>query len=490
MSKYEFKTTPYEHQRKALREAWGKPGFAFLMEMGTGKTKVAIDEAAALFEQDKIDAVLVTCPKSIVGTWATQEIPAHLPDRIPRWVLPWSNNKSRSFRDKVARTMRCKDSTLVWMITNVEAFSSGGVLDDVEEFLSTYRALWIVDESTIIKNPSAKRTQHFLSLGQHALYRRILTGSPATNSPLDLYTQFKFIDSKVWGSMSYYLFSKRYAEWKDLDPTDEKNNQKFPVGWKNMEDLANRIEPYKYRVRKDECLDLPEKVYSIRSVDLTDHQLKIYKELRDYAIVDIENSSGETAQVVAMNALSWMLKLHQVVCGYLPADTPMGKEMVPIKNNRINELVAGVEESGADKFIIWANYIFNIQQICEILSKKYGKEAVAQFHGGTPQEQRQEIVYNFQNKINPRFFVGNTQTAGRGLTLTESNQVFYYSNNYNFELRAQSEDRAHRIGQVNKVNYVDLIAPNTVDEKFIQALRKKLSMASEIMKDGYRKWLI
>jgi SNF2 family DNA or RNA helicase len=251
------------------------------------------------------------------------------------------------------------------------------------------------------------------------------------------------------------------------------------VGYQNLEELTDNVNEFSYRVLKKECLDLPDKVYQRREVELTPEQKKVYKQLKDYAIAEL--ASHELVSVTSV--LTQILRLHQVVCGFVKHD--QGEE-VEIKSNRLDELLDVLSEVQG-KVIIWANYQYDIKRILKTLQETVGPESVATYYGATPDGERQSIIKEFQDPDSPlTYLISNVQTGGYGITLTEASTVIYYSNNYDLEKRLQSEDRAHRIGQVNKVTYVDLVAKGTVDEKIVKALRNKLDLAQEVL--GDEKW--
>jgi SNF2 family DNA or RNA helicase len=231
---------------------------------------------------------------------------------------------------------------------------------------------------------------------------------------------------------------------------------------------------------KKDCLDLPEKTYIERQVELTEEQQKHYASMKQLALAAIK---GKT--VTAPHVLTQLMRLHQITCGHMKLDD---NTVVDIKNNRMSELLDTLDETSG-KVIIWANYIYDIEKIVKELIKKYGDESVVDYYGAINSETRQKNIEDFQNNPNCRFFVGNPQTGGYGITLTAANTVIYYSNGYDLEKRLQSEDRAHRIGQKNIVTYIDFIAPKTVDEKIRKALRKKINIASEILGEKIEEWI-
>jgi SNF2 family DNA or RNA helicase len=314
-----------------------------------------------------------------------------------------------------------------------------------------------------------------------AKYRRILTGFPVTKSPLDLYSQCAFLNEALLGFASYYSYRNHYAVLQKRSVATHSFQQ--IVGYRNLDDLKDILGKFSFRVLKKDCIDLPDKIYTTRVVDLTPEQKRIYKELKDYAIAELDNAETVTTNSV----ITQILRLQQVLCGFTRSDSG---EITQIPSNRMKELMATLEEVDG-KCIIWANYQHDIRSIVEEIAKEYGAQSVAHYYGETDANERPLIVSLFQDPDSPlRFFVGQPRTGGFGLTLTEANTVIYYSNSYDLEIRLQSEDRAHRIGQTNKVTYVDLCAPKTVDEKIIKSLRSKINIATQVLGEGYRDWLL
>ena len=478
---YPFKTVPYAHQITALEKSWDKENYAYFMEMGTGKSKVLIDNMSMLYDHGKINGALILAPKGVYRNWQRQEIPTHLPSHIEDFTVAWTptpNKIEKELLDSILKDP--KDLTLDIFLMNIEALHTTKGARFAERFLNGHRALVVIDESTTIKNPKAIRTKNALKLSTLAKYRRILTGSPVTRDPIDLFSQCEFLDPAILGHASYYSFKNRYTVQVRTNVGTHTFNK--VVGYKNLDELSHLLTPYSYRVLKEDCLDLPEKIYTKRQVDLTPEQHKAYKEMKEIALTFFEDGSVLTASTV----MTQLLRLHQISCGHLVTES--GETKV-FKNNRITELMDILEEVDG-KVIIWANYRQDIRTIYDTISKKYGKETVATYYGDTPDDERQGIVQKFQDKDSSlRYFVGNQQTAGYGLTLTAAKTVVYYSNNYDLEKRIQSEDRAHRIGQKSNVTYIDLIAEKTVDERIVNALRNKINIASKVLGEEFKEWL-
>ena len=475
---YKFKTKPYKHQITALEKSWEKEEYAYFMEMGTGKSKVLVDNIAMLYDKGKINAAMIIAPKGVYRNWFSQEIPTHLPGHINVKTVLWTASISKA-KDKEYQSLFETDYDLHILVMNVEAFSSKKGAEFALKFLRSHKTLMAVDESTTIKTPTANRTKSITAIAPLAKYRRILTGSPVTKSPLDLYSQCKFLHEDLLGFTSYYAFRQRYAH---MVTRNFGGRQVQIVGsYKRLDELSESLKPFSYRVLKEDCLDLPDKIYIKRYVELTDEQKKNYSSMKQIALTAI---NGRT--ITAPHVLTQLMRLHQITCGHIKLDND---EIVNLKNNRVTELMNVLEEVEG-KAIIWANYIHDIENIVKEIKKEYGDNSVVQYYGAIDSEKRQKNIEQFQNPNSPvRFFVGNPQTGGYGITLTQANTVIYYSNGYDLEKRLQSEDRAHRIGQKKSVTYIDLIAEKTVDEKIVKALRKKIDIASEILGEELKEWI-
>jgi len=475
---YKFKTKPYAHQITALEKSWDKVSYGYFMEMGTGKSKVLVDNIAMLYDKGKINAALIIAPKGVYRNWYSSEIPTHLASHIQHKMVLWTASTSKA-KDKEYQQLFKSDYDLHILVMNVEAFSTKKGLDFAAKFLRTHKTIMAVDESTTIKTPTAKRTKAIVDLGKLAHYRRILTGSPVTKSPLDLYTQCAFLHEDLLGYSSFYAFRNRYAHM--IDRNFGGRRVQIVGSYQRLDELSGILNKFSYRVLKEDCLDLPDKIYIKREVELTEEQEKAYATMKSAALATIK---GKLA--TAPHVLTQMMRLHQITCGHLKTDEG---DITELKSNRLDELMDVLDEMEG-KAIIWANYIYDIEHIVSALKKKYGDDSVVQYYGAIPSDQRQKNIEKFQDaKSTYRFFVGNPQTGGYGITLTCASNVIYYSNGYDLEKRLQSEDRAHRIGQKKSVTYVDLIAAKTVDEKIVKALRSKINIASTILGEELRDWI-
>lgn len=471
MSKYQYKTDPFDHQIECLRLSWDKTAYAFLMEMGTGKSKVTIDNAAVLYEYQQINALFILAPKGAYRNWIKQ-VAIHLPDRIQRVITYWTPSPNGNERKAMTKVLD-EEKKLAIFVMNIEALATAKGRQFAERFVRRHQTMMVVDESTTIKNPKAKRTKACIELGQHARFRRILTGTPVTASPLDLYSQCQFLDPKLLGFKSYYAFRGHYAITKSMNTGPK--TFKIVVGYRNLEELSERLKRFSYRKRKDECLDLPPKIYERRTVQMTEEQARIYKEMREYAITEFDEGESTVDSVITL-----LLRLHQIACGYLPRDDG---EIEVIPNRRMDALLELLEECG-QKVIIWATYRYSVEEIVRVIAKKYGKESVAHYYGGTPANERPRINENFQDMNHPLRFLVCNQAGAYGIHLYASHDVVYYTNSYDYDVRGQSEDRAHRIGQTMKVVYTDIVTEGTVDERILTCLENKQKIATEILDRG------
>jgi SNF2 family DNA or RNA helicase len=447
--------------------------------MGTGKSFMLINNAALLYDRGDINGMLIVAPKGVYRNWYKSELPKHMPEHVSYKMACWSPSPRKAEKMEMEAMLNYVDGLRI-LIMNIEAFSTEKGVSFARTFLRVTNSFMAVDESTTIKTPNAKRTKNIIKVGREARFRRIATGSPVTKSPLDLYAQCEFLSADCLNMASYYAFQARYAVL--VERRMATHTFKQIVGYRRLDELQKRLDNFSFRVTKEECLDLPDKVYTRREVEMTAEQRKAYDQMKLMALSVIDQGIVSTN-----NALTQLMRLHQICCGHVKLDD--GSE-VDFPNNRIDELLAALEEVDG-KVIIWANYRKDIERIKNRLQHDYGMTAVASYYGDTEAEERQEIVTRFQDPADSlRFFVGNPRTGGYGLTLTAAKTVIYYSNNFDLEVRLQSEDRAHRIGQTSKVTYIDLITPGTVDEHIVKALRNKINIASAVLGEELKEWLI
>jgi SNF2 family DNA or RNA helicase len=478
---YKFKTKPYAHQITALEKSWNKAHFAYFMEMGTGKSKVLIDNIAMLYDKGKINGALIVAPKGVYQNWFDIEIPNHMPTHIEKKMVLWKASfmKGNEIVSKEVDALFETGTDLHILVMNVEALSTKNGVTFANKFLSCHETLMAIDESTTIKNPDAIRTKSIVQLGRSAKYRRILTGSPVTKSPLDLYKQCEFLDEGLLDYTSYYAFKTRYAVLRTANFGGR--SVQIVVGYRNLDELSERIEKFSYRVLKEDCLDLPSYSFTKRIIQLSKEQKKIYDSMKQLALAQLGDKLMTTA-----TALVQLMRLHQITCGHFKSDDGTTQK---IKNERLDALMDILSEV-ENKAVIWAHYKYDIEIIVEAIKKEYGPDSYVTYYGDTPSEIRQNNIKLFQDENSKvRFLIGTPQTGGYGITLTAGNVMIYYSNGYDLEKRTQSEARINRAGQKRKMTYIDIIAEDTVDEKIVNALRKKIDIASKVMGEELKDWI-
>lgn len=473
-----FKTEPFKHQFDAWDRSKDLIEFALLMDMGTGKSKVLLDTIAYLAYAGKINGAFILANKGSYLNWRGNEdnpgqVAIHFPDDIKHRVVTWVSTPYgvKSLKKELEKPF----DGFTFFVMNIEALITPIPIEIARKFLVDYKCLMAVDESTLIKNKDSKRTKQCFKLGPLAHYRRILTGSPITNNPLDLWAQAHFLKPGLIGHHSFFTFRAAYANLVNM--SGGQRSFKKIVGFKNMAELTERINSFSFRVKKADCLDLPEKLYTIRYVEMSSEQKRIYTALREEAIVEL--SSGSTA--TALLAITKLIKLHRVVCGHIKDDNG---HTVTLENMRIGEMMKAINEADG-KIIIWATYTHDIEMIKKAIGEEYGYQSLVVFD-----KDRAQAIASIQDENSGvRFFISNSATGGFGNTITTPHTVIYFSNNYRSDIREQSEDRAHRIGQKNPVLYVDLVCKGTVDEKIIKALRSKRKIAAEVLGDEWREWI-
>lgn len=499
-----FKLNPLDHQKKALLLGRDMPYFAYLMDQGTGKTKVVLDDAAYNWRQGNIDGLVVFAPNSVKSNWVDpedtysltnnpddmDEVTKHMAPDVPYNKGAWvsSPNKREKELYKEFKNNWMKENLLHILVVNIEALHVERVYTEVVDFVLKHNCMIVVDESTKIKNRTAKRTKCAIKLRKNCELARIMSGTPLIKSPLDAFAQFMFLDEDILGFTNYYSFQHHFAQMGGF-------NGLQVLYYKNLDELKEKIDPISFRVLKSECLKLPPQVYLKRRVELTRTQADAYSNMRDLMIVDLEEY-GHDGNISASIVLTQLLRLQQITGGYLPqldeAGEPIGSiELVsPEKNPKFKEVLNIIDESGDQKVIIWCRFRQEIAGICKLLSKK--NISYIEFHGGISPTERRENRKKFFSDPSIKCTVGNQAAGGLGIDeFKAASIVIYVSNSYNTEDRIQSEDRAHRIGSEvhNLITYHDIIAKSTVDGKIISCLRSNRDISAQILKEGWKEWI-
>ena len=473
-------TTRMPHQEEAFIRQRGQPAFALFLEMGLGKTKIAIDEAAQLHEENRIDRLLVVAPNGVHLAWE-REIEKHAPGSLKRNVFGWRGSLTKKEESALARSMK-NATELTVLLLNVEALSTSTKAKDLVRSFVGPRAMFVVDESSRIKNPGAKRTKFVVAAGRRCGYRRILTGTPVTQSPFDLYSQFMFLDPMILGFPSYRSFCHRYGEFsteeakrgRQPDGTFEKEwTYEKVVGYRRLGELTRTIASHMVRMRKEDCLDLPAKIYEVVPIVLTPQQRALYKSMDKDGVAEFDSF-----EVLSPLRITRLMKMSQIVSGFL-IDEDQIPRIIPGRNPKLETFI-DIVSNHTGKVLVSCRFHHEIRLIRDTL-REMG-ETVVEYHGEVSTKDRRAGVEAFQKDPKVRFMVGQ-EKALIGETLTAADLMIYWSNEFSYEARYQSEDRLHRIGQDKSVVYVDLVGEKTVDERVVQILERCRLVADKVI-DG------
>jgi SNF2 family DNA or RNA helicase len=492
-----YKSKPYKHQLDCLAKFGAKQYFALLAEMGTGKTFIILNNMADLWGSQELNGALVLAPSGVHTNWTSIEIPKHMPDYVRCRTATWHSGANKKEQLSLDALFESKDSSELRILAmNWEALQTEKGFDFAKRFCMSCSKLMIVgDESTMMKNPSAARTKALMKLKKYSTYRRIMNGTPVSNSPFDLFSQFTFLDESILGTTSYFAFKAEYADMLQdgnrlLATIKQRSGSRFTPQivakgkdgrpqYKNLDKLEALIAPHSFRVLKKDCLDLPEKIYKTVFYKMSAAQRKAYDLMKE------ENRMLLLDEAVPVaNKLVALGKLAQICSGYyLP---PASKEPIRIPGGspKIEMLVETAErivlEQGK-KIIVWARYHIELEDIA--IALKAAGLKVVQYDGRFSKTEREQAKQDFQFG-DADVFVGQQQSGGVGITLTAAKVVIYFSNTFSLYDRLQSEDRAHRIGQDENVLYLDFVAENSVEHKTLSVLRSKKNVADIITGDN------
>lgn len=467
-----YLTEPYAHQRTAFDLSHDKTAFALLMEMRTGKSKVIIDTASFLWKQGKIDLLLVVAPNLVHRQWVDTEVPRHCPSPFVAvaWQSSWTPNK----QERALAQLEAPGKLVVFTINYEATISQRGKVV-MKQLMDKFCTMLVLDESHRIKTPSAKQTRTLLGLAKYAKYRRILTGTPITQGPLDVFTQFNFLDESILNCGSFYAFKNRYAVWEKQYAHGRSFNAL--VRYQNQDDLTRRTREHSFRVTAQECLDLPPRQYSRLTVSLTTKQRRIYDDLVQNLIAELD---GE--QITAPLALTKLLRLQQITGGFFPTDEETIWIDDPVR--RVTEMTNYVQDIPG-KVIIWARFRAELDHLLSALAGY-----ALPIHGGVPTSNRVDNLALFQDTDSKfKYLVANPAVAGEGLDLRVADTMIFYSCSFKLTERLQAEARCDFPGRKIPVSVVDMVAEKTVDEHVLARLKSKHDLAANFTGDELRSWL-
>ena len=497
---HEFYTAPWDWQREAFAASKDERSYAYFAEQGTGKTHPLINEFWYNYDKGRVDTLVVVALSGVHTQWVQEQLPRHThPDRLATAHMHvYRNSKAGTqWHQKAVRGCMHHDGPVACTFT-YNAYTVKRARNDLNQLLKSRNCFVVLDESTEVKTPKAKRTMACVRSGQYARMKRLADGTPVTQGPFDIFAPVRFLDPDFWkrlGMDDFGAYKAHFGIWKQI-PTvevkDWKTGQMKPLevlkGYKNLGELQQLLAPFSVRVLKDDVLDLPPKTFDWLSHELSPQQMRLYKELRQQNVGVLD--SGDL--VIANLPITKLLRFQQIVCGYIPVDDPTGQnEPEPVelcggKNMRLENTMLWADHL-PHKGVIWGRFNMDIDQIMHRL----GPKVAVQYDGRMTEEQRDEAKWRIMNDRHTQFFVGKQQVAGIGLDgLQVCKSMLYYSNSFSLRHRLQSEDRLHRGGQTHPVNITDMYAEGVpIDRYTARALRRKFDIASKITGDGVREWI-
>jgi hypothetical protein len=511
LASYPHRVKPWAHQLEALRRSVDQPLFSLEMEQRTGKTKVVIDTAVIQFELGAVDALLIVAmPGQVHRNWVSDEIPAHLPEGVPWRGLVWDADRTatRTFQRELEELLTF--TGLAVLAINGEALITTTARKYLGRFLKRRKVMAVGDEFTLImKTPGTKRTKVMHAIGRHpnVIFKRIMDGTPAGESPLDLYAPFMFLSAVILGHGSFSSYKTYYAEWeKGWDP---RSGREFPKlkEYRNLDELTRRRAPHCFRVLRKDCMDIPDKVYVPKHYfELSTEQRRVYDDLRE--TYEAEFSDG--MRVCAANVLTRYLRLQQVTSNYWPAIEALaicqacegggceacegtGAHEVEIPSRRIDpdnhprlDAFREVVQNSDDHNIVWSRFQHDVDDVMGCL-RGLGRNPI-QYDGRVSGRDKAEAKRAFQAGEHTDL-VGSARCGGRGLRLDAAQSIHYYSNEFGLLVRLQSEDRAEVEGRTRGTGIHDYCGLDTVDLDIVDTLRFKKSLADLITQDPAREWI-
>lgn len=488
-----FRVTPFAHQLaeftghrhdRIRRNNW---------EQGLGKSKDLIDTVCALHVEDGLEGLLLLSPSGVHRNWVETELPLHLwEDLMPRTkVHLYLTERSTTKHHQRAVQELIAHRELAILSMSYDGYMTLAGRQAATRFMETRRVMVALDEASDIKTPKAKRTQAVIRTGWRAHWRRTLDGTPISNGPFDVYAPTKFLDEDFWkriGLSTFSEFKQHFGVWERNGLRTAHGLEDKLIGYHRLDELREMLAPITTRVTKDEALDLPAKMYRRRVVELSSEQRRVYNALRDTYTAELADGRTITQPL----ALVRLLRLQQIACGYVPVDDdgtedPQPMHVLPGANHRLEAMEAEVH-AAPGKVLIWARFRLDVDLIMQRL-RGMGVPAV-RFDGAVSEDERAAAERSFQDREDGARVMVVTQAKGyRGYTWTRGRTVIYYSNTFSLLHRLQSEDRSHRIGTKHPVDYVDLVAPGTVDDHLVKSLRSKFDVAAQVNGDNYRAWI-
>lgn len=468
----------WPHQAKALAKMRGNGAFALLLAMRTGKTAVSLADYGEMVASGKVRDHLVIAPAGVYRTWEVA-MAEHLdpPLLAAMAAFTWEAGLGKRARNELEHFLAKTGPRTLLM--NVEALSRPGEARAVaKRFLDGRDAIVTIDESVVIKNKS-KRTEFIIKhIRPLAKYRRILSGLPTPRSPLDLFFQFEFLDWEILGFRSYYAFRAHVAIMKQQ--WFGGRSVQLVVGYKpeSTAELQKLIAPHSFRV---EFRPKIPSTYSIREVELTREQRKAYDDLKEFATTELASGEHVTSTVV----IAQMMRMHQVLCGHTVDENGIEHQLPERRTAALLEIL----DDYSGKAVIWFSYRTDLERAAVMIQEEHGPNSVAKFYGGN-KNSREDQEKRFKTRADCRFMLATTGAGGRGRTWPNADLIIYYSSTDNLDHREQSEQRTMARDKMIAADFIDLVAPGTIDMKILHAMRKKINMSTAINGDNYKEWIV
>lgn len=439
----EIKTSLLPWQQKAVDKLLPIRVGALYMDMGTGKTRTALEMIKRRLDAGKLDRVLWLCPCSVQGN-----LTADLDKHAEHW------------RDAIK-------------IAGIESLSGSlRLYGELMQYVSGSRTMLVVDESNLVKNHMAIRSQRVISLAEQCIYRVILNGTPISKNEKDLFAQWYLLDWRILGYKRFWSFASNHLEY---DP-DRPGRIRRVL---NVDYLTDKIAPYSFLVKREDCMELPKKHYSEYFFDLSEKQSRHYDKVKETFLSSLlmdEEHIGPAAIYRTFTALQDVTSGRRIISDVEDPIDHVPMYTNPLDNPRICALL-DILEGSAEKTVIWCRFKHEIEDVSAVLRASYGQSSVVNFFGDMPIRARNQALKSFSGDA--QYFVANKTCAGYGLNLQFCHKAVYYNNDWDWATRAQSEDRMHRIGQENIVEIVDLYCPDTIDERIINCLARKGNLVED-----------
>lgn len=488
----------YAHQREAIEFLRDRKFAALRMEMGTGKSRIILEDAQRLFKEGQIDCLLIVCPNGVQQNWILEQVPRWV--YTPHEAMYYSAGLNSKEKEQLKKVHETPPDRLRIFAFNVESLTTKTAMSRIMAILNYTKTYVVIDESHRIKGQKTKVATAAMRMKPLADYRRIMSGTMSPHSPLDLWNQYHFLSAMILPYANIYAYRADFCVLENMRirPRGKKGEErevKQVVGFKNLDRLRALLAPHTFYKRKRDCLDLPEKVFETVHVPFVPEQRRMYKQMLEESVADLETGKyadlppeqrllamlDDPVKAVAETALSRVVRLQQITAGTVRAEDGLWHNTPTKKHDYLLDRIKDTQDS---KVIIWGHFKQELWTIYQLLGEEYGEGTAVLYTGDTPQRTRTEYRKAFQDPDSGvRFFVGHPGAGGIGIDLTASNQVIWTTLPSRLEYYLQANDRAHRIGQTQTVTYTHLVIPGTIDVGVMKRNQRKMELEEELSKE-------